>query len=270
MRIVVLTNEHHPAGNYILTKILQWKRANIVGIVCEDSVEYSKLYKHIKRGYHRFGILLGLRVLFVFIGLKIIGTFLRLFSSKRRIFQPDELAAKHNKPFIVTKDINSPETLQQIRNLKPDLIISNCFSQIIKQELLDIPTITSINIHPGLIPQYKGLFPYFWAIFHKEKRAGVTIHEISEEVDGGAIIGQKVVRISKKDCVVGLSIKNGKAGFKLLKRILPQIEKDYKKLIKHQKRQKNGFYTFPSRQQLNAFFKRGKELVSWRRFIREH
>lgn len=104
----------------------------------------------------------------------------------------DRIARKNNLLHIESKDVNSVEVIRTIQKIKPNLIISVNFNQIIKKELLDIPNLGSINIHASLLPKYRGRAPLNWAILNGEENVGITVHYIDEGIDTGQIILQKV------------------------------------------------------------------------------
>lgn len=102
------------------------------------------------------------------------------------------------KEMITKKEINLPilqpirasnETfIHEIKALKPDLFVVVSYGQIIKQALLDVPKIGSINVHPSLLPRYRGPSPIQSAVLAGEKEVGVTIMEMTLEMDAGDMI----------------------------------------------------------------------------------
>lgn len=98
---------------------------------------------------------------------------------------------KHYKvPVWEIYDINSHEVLGRIENLGIDLIISAAYPQIFSKDLLSIPPKGSVNIHPSLLPRYRGANPHYWAIVRGERFSGISAHFMTEEVDKGEIIVQ--------------------------------------------------------------------------------
>ena len=80
--------------------------------------------------------------------------------------------------------------LNKIKNLKPDIIIINSYSMILKKDLLSLPTKGVLNIHAAPLPKYRGSNPEVWAIINNEFNFGVTIHEVTEKIDDGPILDQ--------------------------------------------------------------------------------
>ena len=98
------------------------------------------------------------------------------------------IARLHDIPFIKIDSIMSDESLSFIRAQNLDVIVS-LFHQIIKKEFIAIPKHGIVNIHPGLIPDYRSIQPYFWALAEGADRSGATLHPIRDEtIDTGGIL----------------------------------------------------------------------------------
>lgn len=97
-------------------------------------------------------------------------------------------------PYMVTDNVMSADSLEFIRDFAPDVIVS-LFHQILRKELLEIPAKGTVNLHPGLLPQFKGIQPYFWSLACGNERSGATIHFIDDEqIDTGRILAQASYR----------------------------------------------------------------------------
>ena len=87
-----------------------------------------------------------------------------------------------------------------------------------------------LNIHPSLLPAFKGLNPQKQALDNRAKFSGCTVHYVNEKIDGGTIIDQKVVNISIDDDVISLSKKILMEEHKLYIKVLKKLEKNYGKV----------------------------------------
>ncbi|MBP9838454.1 MAG: hypothetical protein KBC84_07045 [Proteobacteria bacterium] len=116
-------------------------------------------------------------------------TLLPKFLTKGAVFRRlKRIATKNKIPYHKSTNIISPETIEFIKKQNPDLIIT-MFHQIITDELITIPTYGIINLHPGLIPDFKGIQPYFWELSEGSERAGVSMHLIvDQEIDSGPLL----------------------------------------------------------------------------------
>lgn len=103
-------------------------------------------------------------------------------------------------PFFEGLILKDQDSVDLIRELKPDLILVCSYFQMIPQTILDLPRFGTINFHPSLLPAYRGATPTVWALLNGEKHTGMTAHFIEkEEYDQGRIITQKAIRISPED-----------------------------------------------------------------------
>ncbi|MGI6119563.1 MAG: methionyl-tRNA formyltransferase [Desulfosporosinus sp.] len=94
--------------------------------------------------------------------------------------------------------IKTPEAIQQLRALAPDLIIVVAYGQILSKEILQLPTKGCINVHASLLPSYRGAAPIHWAIMKGENRTGVTTMLMDEGLDTGDILLKREVAISNE------------------------------------------------------------------------
>lgn len=123
--------------------------------------------------------------------------------------------------------IKQPEKIarekSEIENLKPDLILVAAYGQILPKEILKIPQSGCLNIHPSLLPKYRGPSPIQSVLLKGEKRTGVTIILMKEKIDGGEIVAALPLRASISHLTSEeLSKKLAELGAKLLIKTLPK------------------------------------------------
>ena len=116
------------------------------------------------------------------------------------------------------------EILNKIKELNPELICVVAYGRILPKEILDIPKYGVINVHPSLLPRYRGSAPIQWAILNGDKKSGVTTMYLDEEMDAGDIILQEEVVIGDNETSGELWDRLSKIGAKLLVETLRQIE----------------------------------------------
>jgi methionyl-tRNA formyltransferase len=127
--------------------------------------------------------------------------------------------------------VNTPEVIQFLRDLSPDLFVVIAYGQILGQEILNIPKIFSINVHGSLLPKYRGAAPINWAIIKGEKTAGITIIKMVREMDAGPIILQQEINISDDDTAITLGYKLSRKACEILPDVIKNIEIESYKLI---------------------------------------
>lgn len=118
---------------------------------------------------------------------------------------------------------NTPDFIQIIKDLKPDVLFSFYYRQMISDDILNIVNSKAYNLHGSLLPKYRGRSPLNWAILHGETRSGVTLHKMVRKADRGEIVDQEGFDILEEDNVCTLQPKMSKAASTLLKRALPAI-----------------------------------------------
>jgi folate-dependent phosphoribosylglycinamide formyltransferase PurN len=94
-------------------------------------------------------------------------------------------------------DIHAEKVLESVRSLKPDLGLIYG-SPILKPELFEIPALGTLGIHHGKVPEYRGKKTTFWAMYHREETAGVTIQKINAGLDTGQIVKEGSVPIGRR------------------------------------------------------------------------
>ena len=117
--------------------------------------------------------------------------------------------------------LRNPDEVQRLAALKPDLILVAAFGQILPQSALDIPPFGCLNIHPSLLPKYRGATPISSAILAGESETGVTIMLMDAGMDTGPIISQIIVGIEPQDTTESLTNRLAQAGVRLLGEALP-------------------------------------------------
>ncbi|MBE0478581.1 methionyl-tRNA formyltransferase [Candidatus Aerophobetes bacterium] len=146
------------------------------------------------------------------------------------------VASKIGIPVYQPRDIKAPAFLKEITFFNPDLIVVVAFGGVLPETIIEIPKILSINLHPSLLPKYRGPAPVAWALIKGETHTGVTIQKIRKEVDRGEIILQKKLAIEPEDSCGTLSIKLSHLGAKMLTQAIKLIKEGKVKLKPQQGR----------------------------------
>ena len=131
------------------------------------------------------------------------------------------VAEKYNIP--VYQPIKIRKEYEFVNEIKPDLILTLAYGQIVPQGLLDIPTFGALNLHGSLLPKYRGAAPIQYALLNNEKKTGMTLMRMVKEMDAGEMFDTEVVEISEEDNSTSLFIKMGEAALKLAIRALPKF-----------------------------------------------
>ncbi|PLR69951.1 MULTISPECIES: methionyl-tRNA formyltransferase [Bacillaceae] len=132
-------------------------------------------------------------------------------------------AEKHNIPVLQPEKIRDKKELEQVLALKPDLVVTAAFGQILPNELLEAPKFGCINVHASLLPELRGGAPIHYSILQGKKKTGITIMYMVEKLDAGDILTQSEVAIEERDHVGTLHDKLSAAGADLLSKTLPEL-----------------------------------------------
>ena len=109
------------------------------------------------------------------------------------------LAEQYNIPVLQPEKIKTDEFLKELEKLNPDVICVTAYGKIIPKSILELPEYGCINVHPSLLPQYRGAAPINWTIVRGEKVTAVTIMQMDEGMDSGDILLVREVEISDED-----------------------------------------------------------------------
>ena len=131
------------------------------------------------------------------------------------------LAEKYKIP--VVQPVKIADFSDQLEKLKPDLGIIVAYGQILPKNILTIPHYGFINVHPSLLPRWRGSSPIQYAILNGDKKTGVTIIRISEKLDAGPILTQKEIEIDPEETFSSLHNKLATLGADLLIETLPKL-----------------------------------------------
>ncbi|MEH7251257.1 methionyl-tRNA formyltransferase [Neobacillus niacini] len=148
---------------------------------------------------------------------------------RKKILTPPPVkveALKHGISVYQPEKIRQKDELEKIVALKPDLIITAAFGQILPNEILEAPTHGCINVHASLLPELRGGAPIHYALIQGKKKTGITIMYMVEKLDAGDILTQVEVEITEEDNVGTLHSKLSEAGSHLLSETLPKLLKN--------------------------------------------
>lgn len=133
-----------------------------------------------------------------------------------------ELAEQHAIPYLMT-DINDPGNVKLLQEIAPDFILSFYYRNMIKAEVLAIPSKGALNLHGSYLPKYRGRVPVNWAVINGENETGATLHYMVEKPDAGDIVDQEKVAITFTDTAHDVFCKVTAAAEAVIARAWPQL-----------------------------------------------
>jgi methionyl-tRNA formyltransferase len=165
------------------------------------------------------------------------------------------LAANLNSEISSYENVNSEIALQDFQKFSPDLIISIRFGQIFKQALINIPRHGVLNLHSGILPNYRGILATFWAILNGEKKIGATLHFVTDSgIDTGDVIGFSESEIDWNSTLFSNINRLYEGGCALLSRNIEKISAGEKILVKKQSDFGAGrYFSYPRSEDVKKF-----------------
>jgi hypothetical protein len=161
-------------------------------------------------------------------------------------------------PVLATADVNQPEGVDFVRRQGPDVLLSAFFNQRIGAGVAAIATLGAVNIHPSLLPDFKGVDPVFHARLAGAPRLGVSLHRIAPELDTGPLLGQREVPVEANASVLASTALLFGAGAELLLDCLPALRHG----DPGRPQPPGGSYdSWPTRAQVRRFRRAGQRLV---------
>jgi methionyl-tRNA formyltransferase len=132
-----------------------------------------------------------------------------------------KLAIELNLPIIQPVKLRAPEGMEQLIAWKPDLIVVAAYGQILRQNVLDLPTHGCINVHASLLPRWRGASPIQAAIASGDEKTGVTIMKMDAGIDTGDVLAQVETLILPHENAIALEGRLAEIGSELLMQTLP-------------------------------------------------
>ena len=162
-------------------------------------------------------------------GFEVVGVYTQPDRPKGRgmkmVFSPvKEVALAHGIPVFQPEHFREEETVQQLRELKPDICAVVAYGRILPQKVLDIPTCGCINIHASILPQYRGSAPYQWAVLDGKTETGVTAQHMVREMDAGDVIDVAKTPIGENETAGEVLDRLAVLGADLLSRVLARAQ----------------------------------------------
>jgi methionyl-tRNA formyltransferase len=133
------------------------------------------------------------------------------------------LARELGLPIFQPEKVRNASFLETLYQLKPDMVVVVAFGQILPKEIIDYPPLQCLNIHPSLLPKYRGAAPLNWPIISGETKTGVTIMLMDEGMDSGDILLQQETEIGGGETYGDLHDRLAQLGAILLIKTIEQV-----------------------------------------------
>ncbi len=125
-------------------------------------------------------------------------------------------------PVVQPVSFRETEAVAQLANFQSDIVVVAAFGQILPQSVLDIPAYQCINVHPSLLPKFRGASPVAAAILAGSEFTGVSIMLMEKGLDTGPVLARAQIPISARDTTGSLTAKLSRIAAQLLVEVLPR------------------------------------------------
>lgn len=132
---------------------------------------------------------------------------------------------------IKAKSVNSDKFREEIKKLNTDIIIVGSWGERFSQDTINAPNIACVNVHPSLLPKYRGPNPYTQTILHDEKISGITFHIMDNNYDTGKILLRCETSISQEETGLSLKLKCCHLARKEVGKLLNSFDDLYKNVV---------------------------------------
>ena len=161
---------------------------------------------------------------------------------------------------LPTESVNDPAFVERVRELGPDVIVSVAAPEIFKQDILGTARLRCINIHSGRLPQYRGMMPNFWQLLKGESHATITVHEMVEKLDAGAVLQTREFPLHERDRLDRVIVGTKEEGARLMIETLRSLAAGADK-PQPLDMDEAGYFSFPEPDDVRALRKRGHKML---------
>lgn len=119
-------------------------------------------------------------------------------------------------PVLQPERVKDPLFLAQLVEMGPELIVVAAFGQILPPAILDLPPLGCVNVHPSLLPKYRGAAPFQWAVIKGETRTGVSVYRMDQGMDTGPLLLTREVEIGEAETAEELGKRLAEIGGELV------------------------------------------------------
>lgn len=170
----------------------------------------------------------------------------------------NELSKHYNIPIQSLNEVKSAETLDYLRSLKPELILSVRYGKIFGNDFVKIPRRGVINLHSGRLPQYRGVLATFRALMNGDSAIGCTLHYIDDAtIDTGGIIGFSNLKVDTSKSLFWHIMNLYPASLELLTATIHKILRGESVETFQQNNVEAQYFTFPTHEEVAAFKEKG-------------
>ena len=135
---------------------------------------------------------------------------------------------KNNITLFTQENFKEEKEINHLKKMNCDILVVSAYGIILPKKILSIPRFGALNIHASLLPRWRGAAPIQRAILSGDKKTGITIMQMNEKLDAGAIVLQKEINIKEKNTSQEIHDQLAQLGGKLINDVLKILQKEEK------------------------------------------
>lgn len=265
MRMAIITSDSY-FSCLLISDLVKYHRDNIACIVITPSKVKGKstlgsvLHVYKKTGFRNlvYKVVAGLWGYFAEALYKI--------GIVRHCITPSNLSRRYDIDLYHSQNCNDQVTRAYLDNKNIDVLLSVNVYQRMLEPLLALPKVAAVNNHFGLLPKYKGMAPYIWAMANGEKEIGLSIHHMVLKFDEGKLIRQERMPLEPNDSAMGVYIRGCLIARKMITAVIEEIKKNPS--AGYEQSGKGSYYSMPTRQCVKDLRQRGYRLWSFKDLLK--
>ncbi|UCE26410.1 MAG: hypothetical protein JSW52_08640 [Candidatus Coatesbacteria bacterium] len=263
IEVLFVTQEDPFYGRHFFAEFLRRYdsvKVNISGVAIQEPLGRSR-WGAFKRAYSFFGFWNTFKLVCISVLLGTAGFFSAAFrGGKGGDYTLRQVLKRENVTVVELGDINSEESISELRALGPDLIVSMSASQIFGRAVLELPRLACLNVHSGALPRYRGMLSVFWQLYEGCDCSVPTVHVMNEKLDAGPIVASARCPLEKSDSLYEATVKTKICAARLLVTVLDMYVSGDVTTSPNDPALARRF-SFPGRTDAKAFRKTGRRLV---------
>lgn len=271
MRILILTSKDHPYANLLLGKIVRsgllsghdvlvWEQDAIV----PGRGKFAGLYCYIRTaGVYYVGMQVLKQILFY-----AVRSIAAITHNKESPWYPYWLRSHGGVRRQTVNHIKSDVVYHAVRLFHPDILLSIYSKEIVPKRIFSIPGLGAYNLHPALLPRYRGVSPVFWSLANGERGVGATLHILDSGIDTGTIIASRRVSVTPSLTEHDVYVRCTVAGTMLVRSLLRRLlgGKALPAVMRRRLRATDTYYSLPTREAVTRLLRHGYRLFRWQEF----
>jgi methionyl-tRNA formyltransferase len=172
----------------------------------------------------------------------------------------EAIAARRGVAVRHLRIINRPEYLAELRERRVDVLLSVAAPEILGRDALAVAPYV-LNVHSGKLPEYRGMMPTFWALLNGEQEIVVTVHEMAEKVDAGAVVAEFPITVGPGESTFELAARAKKVSGREVAHLLGRVGTRSWPQRRPLPQGHGTYYTFPRRADAHRLKSRGGRLL---------